>query len=684
MKPVKRDCRIENERGEVIFFASQIEAPDSWSQLAVEMATSKYMIKKSLGAGNAQGAVQMVETSVFQMVDRILRPFKNTGLSSRAIQDLRQLLLEQKASFNSPVWFNLGVFDRPQVSACFIQSVEDSLESIFQLMAQEAKIFQRGSGSGTNFSPLRGRDEPLASGGKSSGLMTFLEVFDRAAGALRSGGTTRRAAKMVCLDMDHPEVEDFITWKQREEEWARQRTSPGELVDFEGDIYRHLFGQNSNNSVRLTDAFMEAVRKDQDWQLKARVGGQVVKTLPARQLWRQLVKAAWDCADPGVQFHDHIQAGHTCPASGPIRASNPCAEYMFLDDSACNLASLNLVKFFSEGGEFLSKDFLAAVDLMLAAQDELVDLAGYPTEEIGANSLKFRPLGLGFSNLGGLLMRLGLPYDSEEGRSLAGALSSLLQAQSLWTSVKRAQALGPFPGYAVNADSVLRVMRRQGQISDERASQARSYGPLWALAQEIWQKALPELQLHGLRNAQLTAMAPTGTISFLMDCDTTGIEPDFALVKYKKMVGGGLQKMVNQSVAPALRRLGYSASQRQALLEYLLQEETLEGAPELKPEHLTVFDCAVRCGAQGQRYIAPLAHLQMMAAIQPFVSGALSKTINLPSEVTVKEVEEIFWRAWEMGLKAVAIYREGSKASTPLSTRQPSAAQLMEECNHCR
>jgi ribonucleoside-diphosphate reductase alpha chain len=794
----RRTSIITNTDGSVVFKMDGAEVPSGWSQLATDIVVSKYFRKAGL-----YGKKEVGETSVRQVVYRLAHTIREAGeaaggyFASKKDADafeaeLSYLLVHQYGAFNSPVWFNCGLYQRygiegtggnwawnldanavtetarayehPQCSACFIQSVGDDLMGIYELVKNEARLFKYGSGTGTNFSNLRGKQEKLSGGGTSSGLMSFLEVFDRAAGSTKSGGTTRRAAKMVCLDMDHPEIVDFITWKVREEKKAQALIRSGYASDFNGEAYHTISGQNSNNSVRVTDEFMRAALSGGAWQTHARTTTEVVETLNAKDLWNLLAESAWACADPGVQYDSTINRWHTCPNTGRINASNPCSEYMFLDDTACNLASLNLTKFLGEDGIFDIEGYRHAIRVFFMAQEILVDFSSYPTQRIAQNSHDFRPLGLGYANLGSLLMVRGVAYDSDEGRAIAGAMTAIMCGQAYRVSAEMAATKGPFPGYAKNREPMLRVMRmhRDAAYAIDRD---KCPEPLWRASCEDWDEAVRLGQEHGYRNAQSTVLAPTGTIGLLMDCDTTGIEPDFALVKFKKLAGGGYFKIVNQSVPEALRHLGYSPAEVQEIVAYvsgtntllaaphvnraslkarglidddlakiegallgafdldlafgpwILGQETyarlgvpedqmkrpgfsllgylgftrteideandviigrmtVERAPHLRPEHYQVFDCANRCGKTGQRYLAPMSHVRMMAATQPFLSGAISKTVNLPNEATVDEVREIYEEGWRLGLKAVALYRDGCKASQPLSTTSKEPAPL--------
>jgi ribonucleoside-diphosphate reductase alpha chain len=791
----RRSSVITNPDGSVVFKMEGAEIPAGWSQLATDIVVSKYFRKAGLHGNKDVG-----ETSVRQVVHRLARTIREAGerfggyfASAKEADafeaELSFLLVNQYGAFNSPVWFNCGLharygingsagnfawnehskpgasdeiyetegaYERPQCSACFIQSVDDDLMSIYDLVKSEARLFKYGSGTGTNFSAIRGKQEKLSGGGTSSGLMSFLEVLDRAAGATKSGGTTRRAAKMVCLDMDHPEIADFINWKMREEKKAHALIAGGYSSDFNGEAYHTISGQNSNNSIRINDAFMRAQSTNGTWDTHARTTGEVVETFSAKDLWRQLAEAAWGCADPGVQYDSTINRWHTCPNTARINASNPCSEYMFLDDSACNLSSLNLTKFLEKDGTFDIEGYRHAVKVFFVAQDILVDFSSYPTKTIAKNSHDYRPLGLGYANLGTLLMLQGIPYDSEQGRAVASALTAILCGHAYKVSADMAAAKAPFAGYAKNREPMLRVMGMHRDaayaIDRERCPEA-----LWRAAAEDWDEAVRIGTEHGFRNAQATVLAPTGTIGLLMDCDTTGIEPDFSLVKFKKLAGGGYFKIVNQSVPEALRRLGYAeadmleivayvsgtntllaapnvnraslkqrglsvddlakieaaipgvfdlelafgpwilgdeaydrlgvskeararygfsllkhlgftASEIEEANETIIGRMTVEGAPHLRLEHYAVFDCANRCGKKGRRFLAPMSHVRMMAAAQPFLSGAISKTVNLPSDATVDDVQRIYEEGWRLGLKAVALYRDGCKASQPLSS----------------
>jgi ribonucleoside-diphosphate reductase alpha chain len=783
-----RSSKISNEKGETVFALEDVEVPKQWSQLATDIVVSKYFRKGGVpGTGH--------ETSVKQVVTRIARTIRRAGEEyggyfataeeADAFEaELTYMLITQRGAFNSPVWFNVGhwheygikgtagnwywnfdtkkvemleyAYMRPQSSACFIQSVDDSIDSIFELIKSEARLFKYGSGTGTNFSKVRGKSERLSGGGKSSGLLSFLKVLDAGAGSIKSGGTTRRAAKMVCLDMDHPEIEDFINWKVQEEKKVAALVAAGYSSDFNGEAYQTVTAQNSNNSVRVTDAFMKAVEEDGEWHTYRRTDGEIAGTYRARDLWKQICQSAWMCADPGVQYDTTINDWHTCANTERIYASNPCSEYMFLDDTACNLASLNLVTFLDEDGKFDIEAYRHAITIFFLAQDILVDLASYPTKPIAENSHTYRTLGLGYANLGTLLMRRGIAYDSPEAMAITGALTAILTGHAYRVSATMAHNKGAFADYDRNKQSMLRVMRKHRDASYEISRQLCPPALLEA-AQEDWEEAVRMGEQFGYRNAQATVIAPTGTIGLLMDCDTTSIEPDFALVKFKKLAGGGYFKIVNQSVPAALENLGYTSDQIKDIITYAtgtgslkgspfinresllargiskddlkrvesalpsafelahafnattISEESLsaaglsttsfsdfsfdylkalgftakeieeaskvicgmmsiEGAPHLSEDHLPIFDCANKCGKYGTRFIEPMGHVRIMAAAQPFISGAISKTVNLPHEATEEEISEIYFEGWRLGLKAIAMYRDGSKLSQPLNS----------------
>ncbi len=829
----RRTSRITNPDGSVVFEMKDAEIPAGWSQVATDIMVSKYFRKAGVPQVDEQGnpllgedgaPVLGPERSAKQVIDRLAGTWRwwaeqygyfASAADAAAFEDeLRSMLVRQMAAPNSPQWFNTGLnwaygitgpgqghsyvdplsgelcesndaYSRPTPHACFIQSVDDDLVSeggIFDLVTREARVFKYGSGTGSNFSRLRAEGEPLSGGGTSSGLMSFLKVFDRAAGAIKSGGTTRRAAKMVVLNMDHPDIETFINWKVEEEKKVAALIGAGYSSDFNGDAYATVSGQNSNNSVRVTSAFMRAVQDDADWDLTWRTSGKVARTVKARDLWRQVAEAAWACADPGVQFDTTINDWHTSLASGRINASNPCSEYMFLDDTACNLASLNLMTFYdAETNTFRVDDYLHAIRLWTIVLEISVLMAQFPSAEIARLSYIFRTLGLGYANLGSLLMTMGLPYDSEEGRTIAAALTAIMTGESYATSAEMARELGPFPGYAENREHMLRVIRNHRRAAwnapagdyEELSVLPVAINPefcpddLLKAARHAWDRALLLGTEHGFRNAQATLLAPTGTIGLLMDCDTTGVEPDFALVKFKKLAGGGYFKIANQSIAPALKNLGYAKAQIDEIMRYVLGTltldgaphinreslaakgltdadvatvekalpgvfelpfafnvwtlgedalgrlgltkeqwskpgfnllraigfsqqqideandvicgmQTIEGAPHLKDKHLQIFDCANRCGKHGQRFIHYMGHVRMMAATQPFLSGAISKTINMPNEATVADIENAYHESWKLGIKAMALYRDGSKLSQPLSSTSDKKAEKSE------
>ncbi len=798
VKYQNRSAKITNPDGTVVFAMENLEVPEGWSQLAVDIAVSKYFRKAGVPKTGH-------EISIKQLVYRVAHTIRTYGEENGYFataedaesfeNEMTYLLLTQRGAFNSPVWFNCGLhheygikgsggnyywdpvddkikltdnsYAHPQCSACFIQRVEDDLMSIFDLCKKEARIFKFGSGTGTNFSKIRGGNEKLSGGGCSSGLMSFLTVLDRGAGATKSGGTTRRAAKMVCLDADHPEIMDFVEWKSSEENKVQALVDAGYPSDFNGEAYRTVSGQNSNNSVRVTDEFMNAVEKDGDWETTCRTTGEVADKFKARELFDRICKAAWKCADPGLQYDSTINKWHTCSNTEKIFASNPCSEYMFLDDTACNLASINLMKYLDEEGNFDIEGFQHACSLFVLAQEIVVDLASYPTEQIAANSHNYRTLGLGYANLGALLMVDGIPYDSDEGRATAAAITAIMQGEAYKTSSKVAAFRGAFGGYEENKEPMLNVIKGHLECAEDISSAAPSY--LKQAAIDGLADAHKLGKLYGYRNAQVSVLAPTGTIGLLMDCDTTGIEPDFALVKFKKLAGGGYFKIVNSSVPRALKKLGYSQKESDEIIEYAIGTQSLdkvphisktelvkrgfttqdiknlqnscqsafniegvfqtgalslttldklgvtpemaknpsfnllkhmglsavqieeaeealcgtmslEGAPHLKTEHLPVFDCANACGNKGTRFLSPISHLKMMAAVQPFISGAISKTVNLPNDATVEDIKDLYLKAWKMGIKAVALYRDGCKLSQPLSskTEEKEAAQMMD------
>ncbi len=820
---VRKDSRITNPDGSIVFEMENAEVPASWSQVAADIMVSKYLRKAGVPEVDDDGTpivdengepVLGPEHSARQVIDRLVSTWRWWGEENgyfasaddaQTFEDeLAFMLLHQMAAPNSPQWFNTGLhhrygiegvaqgfwyvdpetgeatesldsYSRPAPHACFIMSVEDDLVNpggIMDLWVREARLFKMGAGAGANFSHIRAEGEQLSGGGKSSGLMSFLKVGDRAAGAIKSGGTTRRAAKMVIVDIDHPDVETFIAWKAKEEEKVRTLVAGGYSADFNGEAYATVSGQNSNNSVRLSNEFVDAVIDDLEWDLTSRTDGSTIRSVPARDLWRQIAEAAWASADPGVQFHTTINEWHTSPAGGEIRASNPCSEYMFLDNTACNLASLNLGQFYDDAkGVFDLDAYRHAIRLWTIVLEVSVTMAQFPSKDIAQGSYDYRTLGLGYANLGSLLMRIGIPYDSDEGRAIAGSLSAILTGDAYATSAEMASVLGPFPKYDENRESMLRVMRnhRRAAYNNDQSDYDGvshfvtgidpNYGPpeMVAEAREAWDNAVELGEQHGYRNAQATVLAPTGTIGLLMDCDTTGVEPDFALVKFKKLAGGGYFKIANRSITPALSRLGYSDERIEQIIDYVIGtmsiqraphinaatlmtkgftgqdidkieaalpsvfeigfafnqwtlgeatmqslgftpeqynglgfsmlhelgftdqqirdandhvcgRQTIEGAPGLLDEHLPVFDTANRNGRYGERFIDYSGHIKMMAAAQPFISGAISKTINMPNEVTVADIEESYRLSWELGLKSMALYRDGSKASQPLSS----------------
>ncbi|MEZ5174795.1 MAG: vitamin B12-dependent ribonucleotide reductase [Acidimicrobiia bacterium] len=818
----KRDSRITNPDGSVVFEMKGAEIPSGWSQVAADIMVSKYFRKAGVPQVDDDGnailddngdPVLGPERSARQVVDRLTATWRWWGEEhgyfdspndAQVFEDeLAYMLLHQMAAPNSPQWFNTGLhhrygitgpeqgfwfvdpetdaitpskdsYSRPAPHACFIQSVEDDLVNpggIMDLWVREARLFKFGSGTGSNFSSLRAEGEPLSGGGKSSGLMSFLKVGDRAAGAIKSGGTTRRAAKMVILDVDHPDIETFVAWKANEEQKVKALIAAGYPADFNGEAYATVSGQNSNNSIRMTNDFLEAVNNDGDWHLTRRTDGETMRTVRARDLWRQIAEAAWASADPGVQFHTTINEWHTSPAGGEIRASNPCSEYMFLDNTACNLASLNLGKFYDDAsGEFGLDDYRYAIRLWTVVLEISVTMAHFPSKEIARGSYDYRTLGLGYANLGSVLIRMGIAYDSDQGRAIAGALTAILTGYAYAASAEMASVVGAFPRYEENDAAMTRVIQNHRraaygaeQFEYDRIShtvvgidQRLCPVAMLDMAHDAWDTAYELGRVHGYRNAQTTVLAPTGTIGLLMDCDTTGVEPDFALVKFKKLAGGGYFKIANQSIRPALAKLGYSDTEIASIIDYVVgtmtletsphintrtllargfsktdiakiektlpgvfelgfafnqwtlgedtmhrlgftpdeynglgfnmlkalgftQDEiseandivcgrqTIEGAPGLKDEHLVIFDTANRNGRHGERFIHHKGHIRMMAAAQPFITGAISKTINMPNEATIDDIEESYELSWKLGLKAMALYRDGSKASQPLS-----------------
>jgi len=674
-----RAAIIGNERGENVFEQHDVEIPKTWSQQATNIVVSKYF-RGQLGTAEREHSVKQL---VGRVVDAITEWAKTQQYfaSERDLyafrDDLKYLLVNQHAAFNSPVWFNCGVEKSPQCSACFINSVQDTMDSILTLAKTEGMLFKFGSGTGTNLSAIRSAREPLAGGGTASGPVSFMKGYDAFAGVIKSGGKTRRAAKMVILNADHPDIIEFINCKVEEERKAWALIDAGYDGSFTGPAYASVFFQNSNNSVRVTDDFMRAVLDDGKWQTHAVKDNRVVETHKARELMQMIAEATHVCGDPGMQFDTTVNDWHSCPNTDRINASNPCSEYMFLDDSACNLSSLNLIKFLDEHNDFDTTAFQAAVRTLITAQEIIVGNASYPTKAIERNSHAFRPLGLGYANLGALLMSKGVPYDSEAGRAYAGAITALMTGEAYAQSARIARDHGgPFSGYKDNEEPFLRVMRKHRSALKDIDRSFVSVN-LTAAAQQSWDDAVELGETFGYRNAQATVLAPTGTIGFMMDCDTTGVEPDIALVKYKKLVGGGLMKIVNQTVPPALENLGYGKKQITQIVDYVNEKETIEGAPGLDPEHLPVFDCAFMA-ANGSRSIHHMGHIRMIGAIQPFISGAISKTVNVPKESTVDEILQAYVDAWRLGAKAVSIYRDGSKRTQPLNTSNETQTSTAE------
>src|SRR6516225_2518971 len=662
----KRVALIGNEKGATIFRQEDVEVPKTWSQTATNIVASKYFHGK-MGTPDR-------ESSVRQLISRVANTIVRWGeqggyfadaASRDAFRDeLAHLLVEQKMAFNSPVWFNVGVQPKPQCSACFINSVEDSMESIMNLTRTEGMLFKWGSGTGTNFSTLRGSKESLSGGGIASGPVSFMNGFDAFAGVIKSGGKTRRAAKMVILNIDHPDIVEFIDCKVKEERKAHVLISQGYDPSIDGEAYSSIFFQNANHSVRVTDDFMQAVEQNRDWWTKNVTDGQPNEKLSARDLLHKIADSTWHCGDPGMQYDTTVNRWHTCKNTARINASNPCSEYMFLDDTACNLASLNLMKYLEPNGSFDVESFKHAVDVTITAQEILVDNASYPTPKIAENSHNFRPLGLGYANLGALLMSMALPYDSDEGRDVAGAVTALMCGEAYAQSARVAERLGPFAGYEVNREAMLDVIRMHREAM-RGIKPDHVQAELYLGAQSAWDSALELGEKHGFKNSQVTVRAPTGTIGFMMDCDTTGIEPDLALVKMKKLVGGGVLKIVNNTVPQALMKLGYTPEQTSEIVSYIDKSGKIDGAPFLRAEHVPVFDCSL--ATTGGRSIAWRGHVKMMAAAQPFLSGAISKTINMPEASTIEDIMNAYIESWKLGLKAVAIYRDNSKRSQPLT-----------------
>ncbi|MER5480772.1 vitamin B12-dependent ribonucleotide reductase [Streptomyces sp. NPDC002734] len=676
----RRDVVMTNWRdGSINFEQRGVEFPDFWSVNAVNIVTSKYF-------RGAVGTPQR-ETGLRQLIDRIVKTYRKAGEDNKYFaspadaeifeHELAYALLHQIFSFNSPVWFNVGTPQPQQVSACFILSVDDSMESILEWYKEEGMIFKGGSGAGLNLSRIRSSKELLSSGGNASGPVSFMRGADASAGTIKSGGATRRAAKMVILDVDHPDVENFIVTKVKEEEKIRALRDAGFDMDLGGDDITSVQYQNANNSVRVNDEFMKAVETGSKFGLRARMTGEVIEEIDAKDLFRKMAEAAWACADPGIQYDDVINHWHTCPESGRINGSNPCSEYMHLDNTSCNLASLNLMKFLKDDGKgkqsFDVERFQKVVELVITAMDISICFADFPTEKIGENTRAFRELGIGYANLGALLMATGHAYDSDGGRSLAGSITSLMTGTAYRRSAELAAVVGPYDGYARNAEPHQRVMKQHSDANAVAVRMDDLDSPVWAAATEAWQDVLRLGAQNGFRNSQASVLAPTGTIGLAMGCDTTGVEPDLALVKFKKLVGGGSMQIVNGTVPQALRRLGYQEEQIEAIVAHIAENGNVIDAPSLKPEHYEVFDCAM-----GERAISPMGHVRMMAAIQPWISGAISKTVNMPETATVEEVEEIYFEAWKLGVKALAIYRDNCKVGQPLSAKKKEEEKKAE------
>ena len=674
-----RSAVIGNEKGKVVFEQRDVEIPKCWSQQATNIVVSKYF-RGPMGAPERERSVRQLIGRVVDTITgwaRAQHYFASDDALQAFSHELKHLLVYQKAAFNSPVWFNCGFEKAPQCSACFINAVQDTMDSILTLARTEGMLFKFGSGTGSNLSAIRSSKELLAGGGTASGPVSFMKGYDAFAGVIKSGGKTRRAAKMVILNAEHPDIVDFITCKVEEEKKAWALIDAGYDGSFTGVAYGSVFFQNSNNSVRVTDDFMRAVLDDGEWQTKAVRDGAPMDTYKARDLMRMIAEGTHVCGDPGMQFDTTVNEWHTCPETDRINASNPCSEYMFLDDSACNLASINLMKFVKEDGELDVSAFKSACRTLLTAQEIIVPNSSYPTEAIRKNSHEYRPLGLGYANLGALLMSRGLPYDSDEGRAYAAAITAVMTGEGYAQSARIARDHGgPFGGYEQNRDSFLRVMRKHRDSVSE-INQKFVPSDLYNGAKQAWDEAVELGEDFGYRNAQATVLAPTGTIGFMMDCDTTGVEPDIALVKYKKLVGGGLMKIVNQTVPMALEKLGYTKPEVEAIIHYIDEHETIEGAPCLKDEHLPVFDCAFK-PSQGERSIHYMGHIRMMGATQPFISGAISKTVNVPREATVEEIEKAYLESWRLGAKAISIYRDGSKRTQPLNT-SVTPAEIVRE-----
>ncbi|MGN0064938.1 MAG: vitamin B12-dependent ribonucleotide reductase, partial [Nocardioides sp.] len=661
----RRDVVQKNwKTGETVFEQHGVEYPDFWSVNASTIVTTKYF----------RGAVgtDAREWSLKQLVDRVVKTYTKAGVEHGYFatagdaeifeHELTWLLVNQYFSFNSPVWFNVGTPSPQQVSACFILSVDDSMDSILNWYKEEGFIFKGGSGAGLNLSRIRSSKELLSSGGTASGPVSFMRGADASAGTIKSGGATRRAAKMVVLDVDHPDIEEFVATKAREEDKIRALRDAGFDMDLGGADITSVQYQNANNSVRVSDEFMRAVEDGTEFGLRSRSTGEVIETVDARDLFRKISQAAWECADPGLQYDDTINDWHTNPETGRITASNPCSEYMSLDNSSCNLASLNLLKFLKDDDTFDAALFAKAVEFIITAMDISICFADFPTESIGQTTVDYRQLGIGYANLGALLMAMGLGYDSEGGRSMAAAITSLMTGTSYKRSAEIAAVVGPYAGYARNAEAHKRVMRKHQSANDQVRVLHTEDGRVHKLATKAWADVIKLGEKNGFRNAQASVLAPTGTIGFMMDCDTTGIEPDFSLVKFKKLVGGGSMQIVNQTIPRALKKLGYQPEQVEAIVEYISEHGHVVDAPGLKTEHYEIFDTAM-----GARALKPMGHVRMMAATQPFLSGAISKTVNLPETATVEEIEDVYLQSWKLGLKATAVYRDNCKVGQPLA-----------------
>lgn len=671
-----RDSQLMNEKGEIIFEQKNIEVPKKWSVSATNIVASKYL----------NGPSHNKENSIKKLIDRVANTISDWGLKKgyfgnleiKSIfeNELKYILVNQYAAFNSPVWFNCGIEEKPQCSACFINSVEDDMESILDLAKTEGMLFKWGSGSGVNLSAIRSSKEILSGGGKASGPISFMKGFDSFAGAIKSGGKTRRAAKMVILNIEHPDILEFIECKANEEKKAWALIDAGYDGSFNGEAYQSIFFQNANNSVRISDDFMEAVLNDQDWHTRAVKDNSVMDSYSAQSILDKISEAAHLCGDPGIQFDTTINNWHTCLNSGKIEASNPCSEYMFLNNSACNLSSLNLLKFLNDDHTFNVESFRHAVHLLTIAMDIIVSNAGYPTPQIAQNSELFRPLGLGYANLGALLMNQGLPYDSPNGRDYAATITAILTGQAYLTSSIMAKTMKPFSKYPENKTCCQKVLKKH-QLSLNNIKTSSINGELFDTALEIWDEVITHSSKHGLRNSQVSVLAPTGTIGFMMDCDTTGIEPDLALVKYKSLVGGGSMKIINHSIKNSLIKLDYTPNEINDIVEFIHQNDTIEGAPHLKENHLNIYDCAFK-PFNGKRFIHYMGHIRMMSAVQPFISGAISKTVNLPKEATSKDIKEVFIQSWKLGLKAITIYRDGSKRIQPLNTSKNDSSKIQQ------